>query len=243
MSIKTKVGLSLASIAMGAMATVGGTFAYFSDEVTAQSSFSNGTLNLQPEEPYLESFELSNWKPGDVLEANNGNQEPAMILNNQGSLPMNVFMKVDVSDNLMKENIIVDELHFGNEDIIAKYFNNHTELTLAELEAGLNGSTTVNGNTVSNVGKYIGYLNSQDATSGKIKGVKYVLRFKDTGQEQNNLQGLDTTLDFTFTGLQYEGTTYDNSNLTNNSTGGGGTYEPTGNFDIDDRSNEPAREN
>jgi spore coat-associated protein N len=233
MNLKKKLVTSATTIAVGAMATIGGTFAYFSDEVTATSKFTNGTINLQPEAPYLEHFTLANWKPGDVLEADNPNQEPAMVLNNQGTLPMNVFMKVDVSDvKGSKDAIHVTELKYGGADILLQYDGNTDGIvTLAELDSATrNKNTTLNNKTISNVGKYIGFLDAPGGTAADpIKAVTYKLKFHDPGTDQNNLQGDVTDIKFTFTGLQYEGETFSqqNGNLDNNSTGGGGNFQRT----------------
>lgn len=221
----------MTSIAVGAMAVMGGTFAYFSDSTQAKSKFTNGTIVLNPKEPYLENFNISGWKPGDKLIANNDNQEPAMVLNNQGTLPMNVFMKLDLEElNKTKNSIIVKELKFGDVDLLAKW-GLSGEVTLAQLGAATqNQDTKVNGNTVSDVGQYIGYLNAQeDGKWDHIKSLKYTLEFKDTGAPQNELQGEITDLLFKFTGLQYDGITYDYQNLSNYSTEGGGTYYNTNN--------------
>ncbi|WP_226682158.1 TasA family protein [Sutcliffiella horikoshii] len=254
MDIKKKLLGSAATIALASMATIGGTFAYFSDSVDATSQFTNGTINLQPEKPYLEHFNIKNWKPGDTLVANRGNQEPAMILNNQGTLPMNVFMKVDTSSVKGTHNeIIVQSLMFGDVDLLAAWFTTEqieAGVTLAELDEVANGDTTLNNNEIKDIGKYIGFLNAptknSDGTTNKagtIKGVKYQLHFKDSGLDQNKLQGDQTSIKFEFTGLQYEGITYDESNLSNHKEGGGGQYSEEDGFDINDRSNEGDKNN
>ncbi|RXS99499.1 TasA family protein, partial [Ammoniphilus sp. CFH 90114] len=229
MNLKAKLITGTATIAVGAMASIGGTFAYFSDEVESASKFTNGVINLQPEKAHMQSFAISNWKPGDVLEANTGNQEPAMILNNQGTLPFNVFMDVSVTDEGQgsKDAILVTELKFGGEDLLVKYnfdSNNDGKVTLAELDAGLDGDTTLNNNTISGVGKYIGYLDANDdsvTTERKTKGLNYVLEFEDPGTEQNALMGEETLIDVTFTALQYEGETFSsaNGNIDNQGSG------------------------
>jgi spore coat-associated protein N len=234
MNLKKKMLTGVSSIALGAVAVMGGTFAYFSDEVEAQSKFTNGTLNLQPEAPYLEHFTLTNFKPGDKLEALVPNQEPAMVLNNQGTLPMNVFMKMDSSDfKGSKDAYIVKELKFGGEDLLAKYLPGDSEVTLAELDAALEGDTSLNGNNIAGVGKYIGFLDAPGTNADPIKAVTYAIEFKDTGSPQNNLQGDEITIDFKFTGLQYEGETFNQSNIDNGSAGGGGNFQR--NDDVNER--------
>ncbi|MFE1243000.1 TasA family protein [Fictibacillus sp. NPDC058756] len=247
MNLKKKLVTSATTIAVGAMATIGGTFAYFSDEVTATSKFTNGTINLQPEAPYLEHFTLTNWKPGDKLEANNDNQEPAMVLNNQGTLPMNVFMDVDVSSvKGSSDAIYVTELKYGGIDLLPKYQPGPDgKLSLAELATQSTGNTTLNGTTHTGIGKFIGNLDAPDAnstTDKPIKAVTYVLDFTDTGINQNTLMGDETSINFKFTGLQYEGETFSqqNGNIDNNSTGGGGNFQRTDNVnnaDTVDRNN------
>lgn len=247
MSIKKKVAMGMGSIAMGAMAVMGGTFAYFSDEVEAQSKFTNGTLNLQPEKASMQSFNITNWKPGDKLEAKVSNEEPAMILNNQGTLPMDVFLDVDVTvtDNYRHENpetlgesadnIFVTHLALGGQDLLADLLVGDTDgkLSLKELSDRTdNLSTELNNNTINDIGKYIGFLDAPDAvstTEKSIKGLTYVIEFPDSGQPQNTLQGEEITIDFTFTGLQYEGETFSkaNNNINNSGAGGGGEYSRT----------------
>ena len=248
MSLRRKLLGSAATIAVASMATIGGSFAYFSSSTSASSNFTNGTLELKPSSQYLQHFSLDNFKPGDKLVAMVDNQEPAMVLNNQGTLPMNVFAKIDTSsDKGSTDAIWVNQLQFGNEDLLAKYpamdANKDSHVTLTELAAFFKGDTTVNGNTVSGVGKFIGFLDapvkkangSVDwSKSTPIKSVKYELEFHDDGTAQNTLQGDKTTLDFGYTGLQYEGKTIDKSILTNDQKpGGGGDYTRTD--DINDR--------
>ena len=241
MSLKKKAAMGMASIALGAMSVMGGTFAYFSDDVSASSKFTNGKLDLQPEAPYLEHFTLDKFKPGDKLIAMADNQEPAMVLNNQGNLPMNIFAKVDVtSQKGSADHIWVNKLFYGSTDLLSKYpamnANGDDHVTLTELSNFFKGDTTLNGNGITGVGKYLGFLDAPDTdptTWGHIKSVKYELEFKDNGQDQNSLQEDQTSIDFKFTGLQYEGKTLDQTKLDNGSAGGGGNFQRTDN--INDR--------
>jgi spore coat-associated protein N len=251
MNFKKQLLTGASSIAMGAMAVMGGTFAYFSDDISTEGKFTNGTINIQPEQPYLEAFELTGWKPGDKLVAMQNNQEPAMVVNNQGTLPVDVFLKLTASSNEgSHEAIFVNKLQFGSDDILDESWDTNVDsrVSLAELSAALVGDTTLNGKTVSGVGKYIGSLDTKKGFDGvdiagaqTIKSLKYELEFADTGEKQNDLQGDVTDLGFTFTALQYEGTTYDKTNLNNFkkpdgtdvAPGGGGIYKQTGN--INDR--------
>lgn len=241
MSIKKKAAMSMASIALGAMSVMGGTFAYFSDSVEAQSKFTNGKLDLKPEKPYLEHFTLDKFKPGDKIQAlSNSAEEPVMVLNNAGNLPMNVFMKVDTSSvKGSADHIWVNVLTYGSTDLLTKYpamdGNSDGHVTLTELGTFFEGDTTLNNETITGVGKYIGYLDAPGGAAGTkpIQGIRYELEFKDNGQDQNALQEDVTNIDFKFTGLQYEGKTIDKTKMDNGVSGGGGNYQRTD--DINDR--------
>ncbi|ALC90200.1 hypothetical protein AM500_10700 [Bacillus sp. FJAT-18017] len=246
MSVRRKLMGSAATIALAGMATIGGSFAYFSSEANAASKFTNGTLVLAPNAPHLQHFTLDNFKPGDKLVAVTDNQEPAMVLNNQGTLPMNVFAKIDTSSVKGSTDAIwVDKLEFGEVDVLAKYpaidANGDKHVTLTELGNFFKGDTTVNGNDVVGVGKYIGFLPApkpgfdwNNPNQVPIKSVKYQFTFNDDGKDQNGLQGDVTNITFKFTGLQYEGKTIDSTKLTNDGKpGGGGDYTRTD--DINDR--------
>jgi spore coat-associated protein N len=247
MNLKKKLLTSTATVAVGALATIGGTFAYFSDTTASANTFTNGTIDVQPNQTYLERFNIVNFKPGDKLIAETDNQEPAMMLNNHGTLPFNLYMKAESPSttlDAMKDVIVFEKLYFGSEsenNLLTRYFPGESEVTLREVLAVLgNGDATVNGSTVAGVGKYIGYLNPQDSdqsTWDHVKGLKYVIKFKDTGVTQNELQGASTGINFSFTALQYNGKDINQGSVDNgsNGTSGGGTFQR--NDDITDRAN------
>lgn len=81
MSLKKKLGLGMASAALGISLVGGGTFAYFNDVETVNNAFAAGELDLSIIELHRLTpinFDLSNLKPGDSvtrqfgLTANNG---------------------------------------------------------------------------------------------------------------------------------------------------------------------------
>ncbi|MEW4289546.1 TasA family protein [Rossellomorea marisflavi] len=81
MTIKKKLGLGVASAALGLSLIGGGTFAAFNDTATINNHFASGTLDLEvgsnAKRPI--SFDLSNMKPGD-------NVQRIFNLNNAGTL-------------------------------------------------------------------------------------------------------------------------------------------------------------
>ncbi|OAT80900.1 hypothetical protein A6P54_12900 [Bacillus sp. MKU004] len=71
MRLKKKLGLGMASAALGISLVGGGTFAYFNDTEAIANSFAAGTLDLSVVnlgEDSTELIKLANLKPGDTME-------------------------------------------------------------------------------------------------------------------------------------------------------------------------------
>lgn len=98
MSFKKKIGGGVLSAALGLSFIGGGTYAYFSDQVVTNNTFTAGTLDLalQP----TTSLDLNQLKPGDkILKKFN--------LKNSGTLDIqDVVMKIDytVNDSLKNKS-------------------------------------------------------------------------------------------------------------------------------------------
>ena len=87
MSIRKKVGTSIAAAALGFTLLTGGTFAYFSDQVVTQNTFATGTLDLSIDPEVI--IDIENMKPGDSLLRE-------FVLTNEGSLDIqNVHLETD----------------------------------------------------------------------------------------------------------------------------------------------------
>ncbi|NQD68186.1 cell division protein FtsN, partial [Bacillus haikouensis] len=95
MGIKQKLGLGVASAALGLALVGGGTYAYFSDTATASNTFAAGKLdlsvdpttiidvnNLKPGDTMLRSFELVN---GGTLDIKNVVLDTSYIVNDHGN--------------------------------------------------------------------------------------------------------------------------------------------------------------
>lgn len=65
MSIKKKLGMGLASAALGISLIGGGTYAYFNDVETSNNTFAAGTLDLTVDPQVI--FDVDNLKPGDYM--------------------------------------------------------------------------------------------------------------------------------------------------------------------------------
>lgn len=67
MSIKKKLGLGVATAALGLSLIGGGTYAYFNDVVETSNSFTAGTLNLEINKDPATIIDVQNIKPGDWM--------------------------------------------------------------------------------------------------------------------------------------------------------------------------------
>lgn len=93
MSIKKKLGLGVASAALGLSLIGGGTYAYFSDTEVNNSSFAAGTLdiNVAGKDKANAIIDVENIKPGDTMTRK-------FNLNNTGSLDVSkVILSTDYS--------------------------------------------------------------------------------------------------------------------------------------------------
>ncbi|AIY74143.1 cell division protein FtsN [Bacillus anthracis] len=77
MSLKKKLGMGVASAALGLSLIGGGTFAYFSDKEVSNNTFAAGTLDLTLDPKTL--VDIKDLKPGDKV-------KKEFLLKNSGSL-------------------------------------------------------------------------------------------------------------------------------------------------------------
>ena len=77
MSLKKKLGMGVASAALGLSLIGGGTFAYFSDKEVSNNTFAAGTLDLTLDPTTL--VDIKDLKPGDKV-------KKEFLLKNSGSL-------------------------------------------------------------------------------------------------------------------------------------------------------------
>ncbi|GGB43974.1 cell division protein FtsN [Virgibacillus dakarensis] len=106
MSVKKKLGLSVASATLGLALIGGGTFAYFSDQETTNNTFAAGTLELSVNETAL--IDIDNLKPGDSMLRE-------FALSNDGSLKIeNVYLDTNYS---------ITDKNGDNNDDFGKHIN------------------------------------------------------------------------------------------------------------------------
>jgi spore coat-associated protein N len=242
--LKKKLGLGMASAALGLSLVGGGTFAYFSDEATIHNGFEAGTLDLvvksYGDTSWPVNFDLSNLRPGDKVER-------TFDLKNNGSLAIEdtymSFVDAVVTNPLqtgaapskfldaLKINYFVETVQNGNSDIDSVLVNAQ-DLTLSEALVGAYAGKIkpefLKGTKLN--------LTPEGIDSGKITRIRVAIEFPNTPNEaQNDLQGMKATLNFKLDARQvmankfFENNTSPNGKITGNGLQGGNeTIDSTG---------------
>jgi spore coat-associated protein N len=194
MSLKKKLGLGVASAALGLSLVGGGTYAYFSDSAVTNNSFAAGTLDIAANPTTI--IDIKNIKPGDTMLR-------SFNLENNGTL--------DISTVDLKTNYTLsDPANDLGKHIRVNFLFNLDKLdvpvystTLADLKAMTPEAIkeTFDINFWSADGGF--------GTNGLVAGTHDMLyvqfEFVDDGTDQNRFQGDSLDLEWTFTGNQTEG--------------------------------------
>ncbi|AOM14280.1 TasA family protein [Bacillus thuringiensis] len=194
MSFKKKLGVGVISAALGLSFIGGGTYAYFSDQVVTNNTFTAGTLDLamQP----TTSLDLNQLKPGDkILKKFN--------LKNSGTLAIqDVVMKIDYTVNDDLENNQADD--FGKHIKVQFLWDWDPakspvyETTLAELKE--QGSEVVSKKVFASK-----WTESRGLQPGKMDWFWMKFIFEDNRNDQNMFQGDSIALKMEFQANQTEG--------------------------------------
>jgi spore coat-associated protein N len=213
MSLKKKLGLGMASAALGLSLVGGGTFAYFNDTATLHNSFESGTLVLDLEKAwnFPINFDLENIKPGQSWERQ-------FVLANNGSLDFgDTFMKVTNagSDNELLDNLLVTYFVDATGPDSGYLLLNSQDITLRE---------AINGEFAGKIkSRYLkeGKLNLTPTgqAAGTDNRFRMIIKFPDTRTAQNHLQGLSVDVDFNFDARQVPGTHQDQTGPNNGNPG------------------------
>ncbi|SFD51362.1 camelysin. Metallo peptidase. MEROPS family M73 [Bacillus sp. OV194] len=121
MSLKKKLGLGVASAALGLSLVGGGTYAYFSDTAEASATFAAGTLDINTDPTAI--VNVDNLKPGDSIRRtfdlrNDGTLDIKKVLldtkysvtdanGNNGAEDLGKHIKVDFLTNNDKANDVI----------------------------------------------------------------------------------------------------------------------------------------
>lgn len=195
MSIKKKLGLGIASAAMGLALIGGGTYAYFNDTAVTNAKFANGTLDLNAAPTTI--IDVNNLKPGDTMLR-------SFQLLNDGSL--------DIAKILLTTDYSVSDVKWNNgaEDL-GKHIRVNFLINADKVDAPIYSTTlyelktmspdVIEGNIFSAwLGERGGKL---AAGTNDTLFVQY--EFVDNGQDQNIFQGDSLELKWTFEGKQGRG--------------------------------------
>ncbi|UJL45657.1 SipW-dependent-type signal peptide-containing protein [Virgibacillus sp. NKC19-16] len=190
MGIKKKLGLGLATAALGISLVGGGTFAYFSDTAESENTFAAGTLDLSVDPEVI--INMENLRPGDY-------EFRTFYLENNGSL--------DISEVLLNTSYEVVDAEGDNtsdfgEHIRVNFLENYDKAeesqyndiiystTLAELQDMAPDAVAKN---------VLGFENEQSGLAAGTNDTMYVeFEFVENGENQNQFQGDELTLNWSF---------------------------------------------
>jgi spore coat-associated protein N len=195
MGIKQKLGLGVASAALGLALVGGGTYAYFSDTATASNTFAAGKLdlsvdpttiidvdNLKPGDTMLRSFELVN---GGTLDIKN------VVLNSS-------YQVIDHGNNNARDL---------GENIRVNFMFNADKLDVPVFSTTLADLSSMSPEAVKN--QWEGIFGDEWGTKGlkaNSSDLLYVqFEFMDDGSDQNQFQQDSLKLEWTFEGKQTAG--------------------------------------
>nr|WP_276561151.1 biofilm matrix protein CalY [Bacillus paramycoides] len=193
-SLKKKLGMGVASAALGLSLIGGGTFAYFSDKEVSNNTFAAGTLDLTLNPKTL--VNIDNLKPGDSV-------KKEFLLKNSGTLAIKdvkLATKYSVKD-AKGDNAGED---FGKH-IKVKFIWNWDkqsepvyETTLAELQ-------TLDPDVVAKDVFAPEWSEKGGLEAGSEDYLWVQFEFVDDGKDQNKFQGDSLNLEWTFNASQTDG--------------------------------------
>ncbi|SDL91133.1 TasA family protein [Bacillus sp. OK048] len=192
MSIKKKLGLGIASAALGLSLVGGGTFAYFSATTQATAEFQAGTLKLSAHP--TEIINIKNIKPGDWMQR-------TFNLQNDGSLDIHTINlatnystggAVDQFGKNLGDYIQVEVLYHGQPA-------NSMPIYLSTLSELRSMSPEILHETLS------GHVPTADLKKGETHPFIVKFKFLDNGADQNAFQGEWLRLEWTFNAKQGTG--------------------------------------
>ncbi|PAE24712.1 TasA family protein [Bacillus sp. 7894-2] len=203
MSLKKKLGLGIASAALGISLVGGGTFAYFNDVEESNNAFAAGTLNLELNPTTI--VDVENLKPGDWT-------TKFFKLKNDGSLDISAvklateYNVIDANDNNESdfgEHIRVNFLINGTKDPLSILYPRNSNsviysTTLADLQ-----SLTPDAVRDKVFIPFFGPNNGLESGEENLLAVQF--EFVDNGEDQNDFQGDELELKWTFTAEQTAG--------------------------------------
>ncbi|WP_404454377.1 TasA family protein [Oceanobacillus kapialis] len=201
MSMKKKLGLGIATAALGISLVGGGTFAYFSDTAETNGTFAAGTLDLNANPSTI--IDVENIKPGDWMNR-------SFTLGNGGSL--------EIAEVLLETSYEVTDAAGDNEGvdfgdhIRVNFFWNEDKALLGPLSPDqvvffttLSELKEMTPDAVANE-IFVPYFEEFGGLEpGDEDQLHVQFEFVDNGEDQNVFQGDSLELKWDFTGYQGEG--------------------------------------
>ncbi|MDX8362374.1 CalY family protein [Cytobacillus sp. IB215316] len=197
MGIKKKLGLGMASAALGISLIGGGTFAYFSDTAEVSNTFAAGTLDLSVDPETI--INVNDIKPGDWMKRN-------FKLINSGSLDIS---SVDLITSYTVTEADGSPANNGDEDfgkhIKVQFLKNKDKVTEVIDEKTLYELKNMTPDAVENL-RWRDWIGEKDGlkagTSDNLR-VKFI--FVDNDEDQNVFQGDKLELKWKFVAHQTDG--------------------------------------
>ncbi|AIM15346.1 CalY family protein [Neobacillus sp.] len=195
MKIKKKLGMGIASAAMGLALIGGGTYAYFSDSAQTTSKFANGTLDLNANPTTI--IDVKNLKPGDWMTR-------TFKLENKGTLDIaKILLKTDYTVTDAKGDNAGED--FGKH-IRVNFLYNHDKGDTVIYSTTLDQLKSMSPDAIENK-LWIPFFEERGGSlkpnTSDTLSVEY--QFVDNGQDQNIFQGDSLNLTWTFEGKQGDG--------------------------------------
>ncbi|MFC4387042.1 TasA family protein [Gracilibacillus marinus] len=201
MALKKKLGLGLASAALGLSLVAGGTYAYFSDTEVTANTFAAGTLDLSVDPTTI--IDVQNIKPGDWMNR-------SFELQNNGTL--------DIAEVVLSTSYTVTDANGDNgaedfgDHIRVNFFWNEDKALLGPLspdqvvfQTTLSDLQTMTPDAVANE-LFIPWLEERGGLNTGDSDKLYVqFEFVDNGEDQNIFQGDSLELEWSFEATQEEG--------------------------------------
>lgn len=201
MSMKKKLGLGIATAALGISLVGGGTFAYFSDSEVTNNTFAAGTLDLSVDP--TEIIEVSDIKPGDKMNR-------SFTLINDGSLDIS---KVLLGTAYTVTDVDGDNVEDFGEHIRVNFFYNEDKTTFDQFDSNdivesktLKQLKDLQPDTVDN--DLLWWLFDEEQGGLKVGDSDQLhvqFEFVDNDADQNEFQGDSLNLEWTFNAEQTRG--------------------------------------
>lgn len=191
MSLKKKLGLGVASAALGLALVGGGTFAYFSDTEVTNNTFAAGTLDLVANPTTI--IDVDNIKPGDTMLR-------SFELVNNGTL--------DIKNVILGTNYTLsDPANDLGEHIRVNFLFNLDKLDVPVWSTTLADLKAMNPEAVKDQFEWMfGDAWGSEGLQAGTSDLLYVqFEFVDDGNDQNRFQGDSLQLEWKFTANQTEG--------------------------------------